>query len=63
MCKGFKDLLMRGNMVDLAVTVVVGVAFAKVVSGLLHSVINPLLRWPAGSFVANSIASMLPEPV
>jgi large conductance mechanosensitive channel len=33
MLKGFKDFLMRGTVVDLAVAVVIGAAFAKVVGG------------------------------
>ena len=34
MLKGFKDFLMRGNVVDLAVAVVIGAAFAAVVKAL-----------------------------
>ena len=35
MVKGFKDFLMRGNVVDLAVAVVIGTAFAKVVEAFV----------------------------
>src|SRR5450756_79771 len=48
MLKGFKDFLMRGTVVDLAVAVVIGAAFAKVVGGLLQGVINPLIASVAG---------------
>ena len=48
MLKGFKDFLMRGNVVDLAVAVVVGAAFSKVVEGLLKGLINPLIAAVAG---------------
>ena len=41
MLKGFKDLLMRGNVVDLAVAVVVGAAFGLLVKGFLDGLINP----------------------
>jgi large conductance mechanosensitive channel len=44
MLKGFKDFLMRGNVVDLAVAVVVGSAFSAVVNTLVSSIIKPLLN-------------------
>lgn len=43
MLKGFKEFIMRGNVVDLAVAVVIGAAFATVVDGLLRGLINPLI--------------------
>ena len=43
MIKGFKDFLLRGNVVDLAVAVVIGGAFALVVTALLDGLITPLL--------------------
>jgi large conductance mechanosensitive channel len=46
--KGFRTFLMRGNVVDLAVGVVIGGAFGKVVSGLVDSLINPLIALIAG---------------
>jgi large conductance mechanosensitive channel len=48
MLKGFKDFLMRGSVVDLAVAVVIGAAFTKVVGGFLQGVINPLIAAVAG---------------
>jgi len=48
MLKGFKDFLMRGNVVDLAVAVVIGAAFSKVVTGLLDGLVNPLIAAIAG---------------
>ena len=48
MLKGFKDFLMRGNVVDLAVAVVIGAAFGLVVQGLLNGLINPLIAAVAG---------------
>jgi large conductance mechanosensitive channel len=44
MLKGFKDFLMRGNVVDLAVAVVIGTAFAALVSQFTESFINPLIK-------------------
>jgi len=48
MLKGFKDFLMRGNVVDLAVAVVIGAAFSQVVAGLIKGLINPLIAAVAG---------------
>jgi len=49
MLKGFKDFLMRGNVVDLAVAVAVGAAFSGVVKGLLDGLINPLIASVVGA--------------
>lgn len=41
--KGFKEFLLRGNVVDLAVAVVIGAAFTTVVNAFVTGVINPLV--------------------
>lgn len=41
--KGFKDFIMRGNVVDLAVAVVIGTAFTALVTSFTDSFINPLI--------------------
>lgn len=43
MIKGFKDFIMRGNVVDLAVAVVIGVALGSVVTSIVDGLITPLL--------------------
>lgn len=43
MLKGFKDFLLRGNVVDLAVAVVIGTAFTKLVTQFTASFINPVI--------------------
>ena len=43
MLKGFKEFIMRGNVVDLAVAVVIGAAFGKIVTALVDGLINPLI--------------------
>ena len=43
MLKGFKEFVMRGNVIDLAVAFVVGVAFTAVVNALVEQLINPLI--------------------
>src|SRR5690349_9886611 len=44
MLKGFKDFIMRGNVVDLAVGIVIGAAFTGVVTQFTKSFIEPLIR-------------------
>jgi large conductance mechanosensitive channel len=44
MLKGFKDFILRGNVVDLAVAVVIGAAFATIVTAFTDSIIKPLIN-------------------
>lgn len=44
MLKGFKDFVLRGNVVDLAVAVVVGAAFATIVTAFTSAIIEPLIN-------------------
>lgn len=41
--EGFKAFLMRGNVVDLAVAVVIGAAFTNIVNAVVKGIINPLV--------------------
>lgn len=43
MLKGFKDFIMRGNVVDLAVAVVVATAFTAIVTAFTDNLLNPLI--------------------
>jgi large conductance mechanosensitive channel len=45
--KEFRDFAFRGNVVDLAVAVIIGGAFGAIVSSLVDNVITPLLLTPA----------------
>jgi len=47
MLSEFKEFAMKGNVVDLAVGVIIGAAFGKIVSSLIENVITPLLLKPA----------------
>ena len=49
MIKGFRDFIMRGNVVDLAVAVVIGTAFTAVVTALANNLIKPLVAAVGGS--------------
>jgi len=43
MVQGFKEFIMRGNVIDLAVAVVIGAAFNALITAVVESLINPLL--------------------
>jgi large conductance mechanosensitive channel len=45
--KEFRDFTLRGNVIDLAVAVIIGTAFGAIVSSLVDNVITPLLLTPA----------------
>jgi large conductance mechanosensitive channel len=47
MLKEFRDFALRGNVVDLAVAVIIGGAFGAIVSSLVDNVITPFLLTPA----------------
>jgi large conductance mechanosensitive channel len=46
--KGFKDFVLRGNVVDLAVAVAIGTAFTAVVTAFTKNVIDPLIALVGG---------------
>ena len=49
MLKGFKDFIMKGNVLDLAVAVIVGAAFAQVVNAMVEAVLMPGISALVGS--------------
>jgi large conductance mechanosensitive channel len=51
MLKGFRDFILRGNVVDLAVAVVIGTAFAAIVTAFTDAIVNPLLAAVGGADV------------
>jgi len=48
MLSGFKQFILRGNVVDLAVGVVIGAAFGTVVTAFVKDIINPLIALAVG---------------
>ncbi|GAB3037844.1 large conductance mechanosensitive channel protein MscL [Parafrigoribacterium mesophilum] len=56
MIKGFKEFILRGNVIDLAVAFVIGVAFAAVVTAFVEKIINPLI---GALFSADSLDNSL----
>ena len=53
MLKDFKAFVLRGNVIDLAVAVVIGAAFGTVVSSFVHNLLTPLLTIPGKHSFAN----------
>jgi large conductance mechanosensitive channel len=51
MIMGFKNFIMRGNVIDLAIAVVVGTAFAKVVDVFVTSFVTPIINALPGASV------------
>ena len=51
MIKGFKEFLMRGNIVDLAIAVVIGGAFGAVVSAFVSAIVKPIIAALPGASV------------
>ena len=47
MLKDFRDFAMRGNIVDLAVAVIIGGAFGAIISSMVDDVVTPLILTPA----------------
>lgn len=60
MIKGFKEFILRGNVIDLAVAVVIGAAFTGIVNAIVASVFNPLL---GALFNAASLAKAFPVEI
>jgi large conductance mechanosensitive channel len=62
MIKGFRDFILRGNVIDLAIAVVIGVAFTGIITQFTKSFIEPLIKLMGGggthggAFFINSVA-------
>lgn len=67
MIKGFREFILRGNVIDLAVAVVIGAAFTLIVTAIVNGLINPLIAlvFNASSLdaVGWEIKSLSGEPV
>ena len=55
MLKEFKDFIMRGNVMDLAVGVIIGSAFSAIVTALTDSFIQPLINLIGGAEIQGTI--------
>ena len=61
MLKGFKEFIMQGNVIDLAVAVVIGSAFATIVDASTTAIINPLIALLGGNNEIGFAIQILPE--
>jgi len=61
MIKGFKEFILRGNVVDLAVAVVIGAAFTGIVSAIVNGLINPLIALVFQADSINGVVGYLPN--
>ncbi len=61
MLKGFKDFIMQGNVIDLAVAVVIGTAFAAIVDSFTTAIINPLIALLGGNNEIGFAVQILPD--
>ena len=61
--KEFKDFAMRGNVVDLAVGVIIGAAFGKIVTSLVNDIIMPPIGVLVGGMDFKSLAFTIREAV
>ncbi|MEO7800948.1 MAG: large conductance mechanosensitive channel protein MscL [Ginsengibacter sp.] len=52
--KEFKEFALKGNILDLAVAVVIGVAFGKIVTALVDNILMPII----GSFIGSTFATL-----
>ncbi|WP_298607013.1 large-conductance mechanosensitive channel protein MscL [uncultured Thiothrix sp.] len=57
----FKEFAMRGNVVDLAVGVIIGAAFGKIVSSLVNDIIMPPIGWVLGGVNFSDLAIALDD--
>ncbi len=58
--KEFKEFAVRGNVIDMAVGIIIGAAFGKIVSSLVSDVIMPPIGWMIGGVDFSDLAIALP---
>ena len=63
MLKEFRDFAMKGNVVDMAVGIIIGAAFGKIVSSLVGDVIMPPIGLLLGNVDFSSLAVTLQDPI
>ncbi|MCA9237513.1 MAG: large-conductance mechanosensitive channel protein MscL [Planctomycetales bacterium] len=63
MIKEFKEFAMRGNVVDMAVGIVIGGAFGKIVSSLVEKIITPITAYLTGNSDVSGMVWTLPAAI
>ena len=57
----FKAFITRGNVVDMAVAVIIGAAFNAIVTSLTNNILKPLINWAVGGSDGIGLITMLKE--
>lgn len=63
MIKEFKEFAVKGNVIDMAVGIIIGAAFGKIVSSLVNDVIMPPIGMLVGSVDFSDLAFELKSPI
>ena len=63
MLKEFKEFVMRGNVIDLAVAVIIGVAFGAIVTSLVNDILMPLIGLVLGGIDFSALAFQVGDAV
>ncbi|MBU3158791.1 large-conductance mechanosensitive channel protein MscL [Clostridium frigoris] len=63
MFKGFKEFALKGNVLDLALAVVIGGAFSKIVASLVNDLITPILGIIIGGINVSSLKYNIPSSI
>lgn len=63
MLKEFKDFAMRGNVMDLAIAVIIGGAFGKIIASLVNDILMPLIGLLLGGLNFSGLAVQVNEAV
>ena len=63
MIQEFKKFAMRGNVVDMAVGIVIGAAFGQIVTSLVEKIISPITGYLTGGIDFKDKATQLAEPL
>lgn len=61
--KEFKEFAVKGNVVDMAVGIIIGAAFGKIVSSLVADVVMPPIGWLIGGVDFSDLAVVLPAVI
>jgi large conductance mechanosensitive channel len=63
MLKEFREFVMRGNVLDLAVAVIIGAAFGKIITSLVNDILTPLIGLVMGGVNFGGLAFQVGEAV
>ncbi len=61
--KEFKEFAVKGNVIDMAVGIIIGAAFGKIVSSLVNDIVMPPIGWLIGGVDFSDLAVTLPSVI